>query len=249
MIGANGCSLDPAPHRGATRSPRRRLRAAPTRSYSLLLANGCSLDPAPHRGATRSPRRRLRAAPTRSYSLLLANGCSLDPAPHRGATRSPRRRLRAAPTRSYSLLLANGCSLDPAPHRGATRSPRRRLRSAPACSYSLPSTMGARSTVCGFLIQALDAVGPVLPVLVDRDEQLQVGAGRQLLPGPRTGLLQHGAALSDHHALLALALHQDLDADPGPLPLRHPGGDRIRQLVVGHGQQLLAHQLGHPRGL
>ena len=62
-------------------------------------------------------------------------------------------------------------------------------------------------------------------------------------------LLQHGAALADDHPLLALALDHDLDADPRPLPLRHLGGDRVRQLVVGDREQLLPHELGDPDGL
>ena len=69
-------------------------------------------------------------------------------------------------------------------------------------------------------VQALDAVGPALPVLVDLDEQLEVGPGRELLPRPDPDLLEHRAALADDHALLAVALDQDLDADAGATPTR-----------------------------
>src|SRR4051794_24276457 len=93
------------------------------------------------------------------------------------------------------------------------------------------ATIPRKSRQYGGLVEALDAVGAVLPVLVDGDEQLEVGAGRELLAHPRTGLLQHGAALADHHALLAVALDEDLDADAGPLPFGHLRGDGVRQLV------------------
>ena len=52
--------------------------------------------------------------------------------------------------------------------------------------------------------EALDAVGAALPVLVDPHAQLEEGAGRELLAHPCADLLQHRAALADHHPLLAL---------------------------------------------
>ena len=64
--------------------------------------------------------------------------------------------------------------------------------------------------------------------------------------GPLADLLEHGAALADDHALLALPLDDDLDRDPVALPLRDTRGDRVRQLVAGDGEQLLADELGDP---
>ena len=74
---------------------------------------------------------------------------------------------------------------------------------------------------------------------------------------PSGQLLAHGdadrledlAALADDDGLLRVALDDDFDADVRPLPLGHPAGDGVRQLVPGLGQQLLAHQLGHPERL
>ena len=69
---------------------------------------------------------------------------------------------------------------------------------------------------------------------------------REFGPSELADPLEDLAALSDHHPLLAVALDDDVDADPRPLPLGHLRGDRIRQLVTGDGEQLFANELGDP---
>src|SRR6478672_11220529 len=78
-----------------------------------------------------------------------------------------------------------------------------------------PGDNGFRPSVT----EALDPIGAPLPVLVDGDEELDEGAFGQLPADRRADLLEHAAALADHHALLAVALDDDLDPDAGPLPL------------------------------
>ena len=73
-------------------------------------------------------------------------------------------------------------------------------------------------------------------------------SGSSCADGDADGL-QHLTALADDDRLLGVALDDDLDADVGPLPLGHPAGDRVRELVAGLGQQLLADQLGDPERL
>ncbi len=94
--------------------------------------------------------------------------------------------------------------------------------------------------------QPLQGTRPALPVLVHPHDQLEVDARGQLLANPGADLLQDQAALADHHAPLAVALHEDLTADPRPLPFGDAGGDRVRELLARHREQLLPHQLGDP---
>src|SRR5262249_51396787 len=54
--------------------------------------------------------------------------------------------------------------------------------------------------------QPLEGLGPSLPVLVDFDEQLDVGTRRQLLAHRGADGLEHAAAAADDNALLRVAL-------------------------------------------
>src|SRR5690606_27907684 len=116
----------------------------------------------------------------------------------------------------------------------------RSLSSTPARYRTARAPQIARRSVP----EALQGPGAGLPVLLHGDVQLQVGAGRELLPDPGADLLEDRAALADHDALLGLALDDDLDADPWPLPLDDPGRDRVGQLLPCDGEQLLADQFG-----
>ena len=84
---------------------------------------------------------------------------------------------------------------------------------------------------------------------LDLHVQVEVGALGQRLAHGGADRLEDLAALADDDGLLRVALDDDLDADVRPLPLGHPAGDGVRQLVARLGQQLLAHQLGHPERL
>ncbi len=97
--------------------------------------------------------------------------------------------------------------------------------------------------------EAVEGVVAVLPPLLHPHEQLEVGARLHLGAHGRAHRLQGRPALADHDALLRVALHHDLAAHPGPLPLGHPAGDAVGQLVGHPGQQLLAHEVGHPERL
>src|SRR5947209_8799607 len=82
--------------------------------------------------------------------------------------------------------------------------------------------------------EAVQGAGTALPVGLDLDRQLHVGARLQLLAHGGPDPFQHLAALADDDPLLRLPLDEDLHADAGPLPLRHPAGDRVGQLLPGH---------------
>ena len=79
-----------------------------------------------------------------------------------------------------------------------------------------------------------------LPVLVDPDEEFDERPFGQLGPHGGPDLLEDRATLPDDDPLLGVALHEDLHADAWPLPLGDPGGDGVRDLVAGHGEELLA---------
>jgi hypothetical protein len=118
--------------------------------------------------------------------------------------------------------------------------------SSPKRTTTVQRTTMMQRTTATVSSRGVHPVGAALPVLVDLDPQLEVDAVGHLGTGPLADLLEHAAALADHHALLALALDDDVDADAGPLPLGDPRGDRVRQLVAGDREELLADELGDP---
>ena len=182
-------------------------------------------------------------------ATLLAQGAGrlIRTATDRGAVAILDPRLATRPLRAQD----RGHAAQDAPHQGPGRG-----RGLPASAADL-TAKAARSVrrSAGPVgprrseTEAVERLGAALPVLVDLHEQLDVGTGRQLLAHGDADLLEDGAPLADHDPLLRVALDQDLAADARPLPLRHPGGDRVRQLLVRHGQQLLPHQLRDPERL
>ncbi len=103
----------------------------------------------------------------------------------------------------------------------------------------------ARSSA-GSVAEAIQDVVALLPTRLDAHAQLEVEALGQLTSRGDADVLQELAALADHHALLGLTLHQDLDGHVGPLELAHPAVDRVGQLLLGLAHQLLAHEFGDP---
>src|SRR5688572_12972920 len=86
---------------------------------------------------------------------------------------------------------------------------RRRIGAAATIERNLD--IGDRRYAEKASIEAIDAVGTALPVLVDLDPQGEERALGQLHAGPLADLLEHGATLADDHPLLALPLDDDLD--------------------------------------
>src|SRR5438477_9876733 len=97
--------------------------------------------------------------------------------------------------------------------------------------------------------EALEGARATLPVLVDLDEELEVGAGLQLRPNGPADRLENRATPADYDPLLRLSLDEDLAADARPLPLGDLAGDGVGQLLASVNKELLAHELGHPHGL
>lgn len=94
--------------------------------------------------------------------------------------------------------------------------------------------------------ETVERVGTALPVAVNLDDQLDVRTGRELRPHRGADVLQHRPAAADDHALLGVALDEDLAPDARPFPLDDPSGDRMGKLLAHGDEQLLPDQLGHP---
>lgn len=97
--------------------------------------------------------------------------------------------------------------------------------------------------------ETVERVGPALPVAIDLHDELDVRAGRELLPDRGANVLEHRPTAANDHALLGVALDEDLATNARPFPLDHPSGDRMGKLLTHGHEQLLPHQLGHPERL
>src|SRR5665809_159665 len=96
-------------------------------------------------------------------------------------------------------------------------------------------------------------MGPALPVALDLDRNVEIDPAPEqhldLQAGLRPRLLQQPAPLADDHALLGLPFDQDaaVDLEDAVVALDELVGryrDRVRQLLGGPLQELLAHELG-----
>jgi membrane protein len=97
--------------------------------------------------------------------------------------------------------------------------------------------------------EPVERIGTALPVAIDLHDELDVRAGRELLPDGRADVLEHRPTAANDHALLGVALDEDLATNARPFPLDHASGDRMGKLFTHGHEQLLPHQLSHPERL